>query len=578
VGLEYKKLRYTEAKVYFKFNIMKLFKILILLLSISSCSQPINYDILIKNGTIADGSGDSTYIGSVGINADTIAAVGKLKATGTLEIDASGLVVAPGFINVLSWATESLIEDGRSQSDIRQGVTLEVFGEGWSMGPLSKDLKKDLQLPTAQGDIKYDVDWNSLDEYLQSLIKRGISPNIASFIGATTVRINHIGYEDRAPTDEELTSMKQMVRQAMEDGALGVGSSLIYAPAFYSSTEELIALCKVASEYDGLYISHMRSEGNRLLQSVDELMRIANEADIRAEIYHLKMSGKENWSKYDEVVKKIDSARTAGLSITTNMYNYVAGATGLDASMPPWVQEGGYKKWAERLQDPEIRQRVLEEMTTPTDKWENLMYAAGTSDNLLLVGFENDSLRHYTGKTLTEIAIIHGKSPEETAMDLVIADGSRVGTVYFLMSEENIKKQIALPYMSFGSDASSMAPEGVFLNSSTHPRAYGNFSRLLGKYVRDEQIISIEEAIRKLTSLPASNLKIKKRGNLAKGYFADLAIFNPETIQDHATFSEPHQLSTGMVHVFVNGEQVLKDGEHTGATPGRVVRGPGYKN
>ena len=557
---------------------MKLFKTLILLLLIFSCSPPINYDILIKNGTIADGSGNPTYIGSVGINADTIAAVGKLKGTGTSEIDASGLVVAPGFINVLSWATESLIEDGRSQSDIRQGVTLEVFGEGWSMGPLSKDLKKDLQLPTAQGDIKYDVDWNSLDEYLQSLIKRGISPNVASFIGATTVRINHIGYEDRAPTDEELTSMKQMVRQAMEDGALGVGSSLIYAPAFYSSTEELIALCKVASEYNGLYISHMRSEGNRLLQSIDELMRIANEADIRAEIYHLKMSGKENWSKYDEVVKKIDSARTAGLSITTNMYNYVAGATGLDASMPPWVQEGGYKKWAERLQDPKIRQRVLGEMRTPTDKWENLMYAAGTSDNLLLVGFKNDSLRHYTGKTLTEVAIIHGKSPEETAMDLVIADGSRVGTVYFLMSEENIKKQIALPYMSFGSDASSMTPEGVFLNSSTHPRAYGNFSRLLGKYVRDEQIISIEEAVRKLTSLPASNLKIKNRGNLAKGYFADLAIFNPETIQDHATFTEPHQLSTGMVHVFVNGEQVLKDGEHTGATPGRVVRGPGYKN
>jgi N-acyl-D-amino-acid deacylase len=557
---------------------MKLFKTLILLLLIFSCSPPINYDILIKNGTIADGSGNPTYIGSIGINADTIAAVGKIKGTGISEIDASGLVVAPGFINVLSWATESLIEDGRSQSDIRQGVTLEVFGEGWSMGPLSKDLKKDLQLPTAQGHIKYEVDWNSLDEYLKSLIKRGISPNVASFIGATTVRINHIGYEDRAPTDEELTSMKQMVRQAMEDGALGVGSSLIYAPAFYSSTEELIALCKVASEYNGLYISHMRSEGNRLLQSIDELMRIANEADIRAEIYHLKMSGKENWSKYDEVVKKIDSARTAGLSITTNMYNYVAGATGLDASMPPWVQEGGYKKWAERLQDPKIRQRVLGEMTTPTDKWENLMYAAGTSDNLLLVGFKNDSLRHYTGKTLTEVAIIHGKSPEETAMDLVIADGSRVGTVYFLMSEENIKKQIALPYMSFGSDASSMTPEGVFLNSSTHPRAYGNFSRLLGKYVRDEQIISIEEAVRKLTSLPASNLKIKNRGNLAKGYFADLAIFNPETIQDHATFTEPHQLSTGMVHVFVNGEQVLKDGEHTGATPGRVVRGPGYKN
>ena len=544
-----------------------------------SCSTTTkNYDVLIKNGTITDGSGNPAYLGSVGINADTIAAVGKLNATGTLEIDATGLIVAPGFINVLSWATESLIEDGRSQGDIMQGVTLEVFGEGWSMGPLNENLKKKFKSPTAQGDIKYEVDWNTLDEYLQSLIKRGVSPNVASFIGATTVRINHIGYENRAPTDEELASMEEMVRQAMEDGALGVGSSLIYAPAFYSTTEELIALCKVASEYNGLYISHMRSEGNRLLQSIDELMRIADEADIRAEIYHLKMAGKENWSKYDEVVKKIDSARTAGLSITTNMYTYVAGATGLDASMPPWVQEGGYEKWAERLQDSEIRQRVLEEMTTPTDKWENLMYDAGTSDNLLLIGFENDSLRHYTGKTLTEVAKIHGKSPEETAIDLVIADGSRVGTVYFLMSEENVKKQIALPYMSFGSDAASMTPEGVFLNSSTHPRAYGNFSRLLGKYVRDEQIISIEEAVRKLTSLPASNLKIKKRGSLTKGYFADLAIFNPETIQDHATFVEPHQLSTGMIHVFVNGEQVLKDGVHTGATPGRVVRGPGYKN
>ena len=556
---------------------MNLFKCLILILLISSCSSHKDYDILIKNGTIADGSGNPPYIGSVGINADTIAAVGKLKATGRLEIDATDLVVAPGFINMLSWATESLIQNGRSESDIMQGVTLEVFGEGWSMGPLNKNLKKELQLPTAQGDIKYDIDWNTLDEYLQSLVRRGISPNVASFIGATTVRINHIGYENRAPTAEELTSMKQMVKEAMEDGALGVGSSLIYAPAFYSSTEELIELSKVASEYNGLYISHMRSEGNRLLQGIDELITIANEADIRAEIYHLKMSGKENWNKYDEVVKKIDSARTSGLSITTNMYTYIAGATGLDASMPPWVQEGGYEKWAERLQDSKIRRRVLKEMTNPTDEWENLMYSAGTPDNLLLVGFENDSLRHYTGKTLAQVAKIHGKSPEETAMDLVIADGSRVGTVYFLMSEENIKKQVALPYMSFGSDASSLSPEGVFLNSSTHPRAYGNFSRLLGKYVRDEQIISIEEAVRKLTSLPASNLKIKKRGSLSKGYFADLAIFNPETIQDHATFAKPHQLSTGMIHVFVNGEQVLKNGKHTGAKPGRVVRGPGYK-
>ena len=556
---------------------MNLFKYLILILLIFSCSSHKDYDILIKNGIIADGSGNPTYIGSVGINADTIAAVGKLKATGRLEIDATDLVVAPGFINMLSWATESLIQNGRSESDIMQGVTLEVFGEGWSMGPLNKNLKEELQLPTAQGDIIYDIDWNTLDEYLQSLVRRGISPNVASFIGATTVRINHIGYENRAPTDEELTSMKQMVKEAMEDGALGVGSSLIYAPAFYSSTEELIELSKVASEYNGLYISHMRSEGNRLLQGVDELITIANEADIRAEIYHLKMSGKENWNKYDEVVKKIDSARTSGLRITTNMYTYIAGATGLDASMPPWVQEGGYEKWAERLQDSKIRRRVLKEMTNPTDEWENLMYSAGTPDNLLLVGFKNDSLRHYTGKTLTQVAKIHGKSPEETAMDLVIADGSRVGTVYFLMSEENIKKQVALPYMSFGSDASSLSPEGVFLNSSTHPRAYGNFSRLLGKYVRDEQIISIEEAVRKLTSLPASNLKIKKRGSLSKGYFADLAIFNPETIQDHATFAKPHQLSTGMIHVFVNGEQVLKNGKHTGAKPGRVVRGPGYK-
>jgi N-acyl-D-amino-acid deacylase len=557
---------------------MKTIKLLLLLaITISSCSSPTTYDILIKNGTIADGSGNPTYVGSVAINADTIAAIGELKnAKGSLEIDATGLVVAPGFINMLSWATESLIEDGKSQGDIRQGVTLEVFGEGWSMGPLSEKMKQ--EMPTSQGDIKYDIDWSTLDEYLQSLVKRGISPNVASFIGATTVRINHIGYEDRAPTDEEMESMKAMVRQAMEDGALGVGSSLIYAPAFYSSTEELIELCKVASEYDGMYISHMRSEGNRLLESIDELMRIANEANIRAEIYHLKMSGKENWNKYDDVVKKIDSARAAGLHITTDMYTYVAGATGLDASMPPWVQEGGYEMWSERLRDPAIRKKVLEEIRTPTDEWENLMLAAGTPDNLLLVGFENDSLRHYTGKTLTEVAKVHGKSPEETAIDLVVADGSRVGTVYFLMTEDNVKKQVALPYMSFGSDAGSMAPEGVFMNSSTHPRAYGNFARVLGKYVRDENVISIEEAVRKLTSLPASNLKIKKRGSLTEGYFADLAVFNPDTIQDHATFAEPHQYSTGMVHVFVNGQQVLKDGEHTGATPGQVVRGPGYKD
>jgi len=555
---------------------MKTIKFLILFsIIVTSCSSPTSYDILIKNGTIADGSGKPTYIGNVGINADTIAGVGVKNAKGTLEIDATGLVVAPGFINMLSWATESLLIDGKSQSDIRQGVTLEVFGEGTSMGPLTEERKKEWQ--ENQGEVTYDIDWNTLDEYLQSLVRRGVSTNVASFIGATTLRVNHIGYEDRPPTDEEMESMKAMVRQAMEDGAMGIGSSLIYAPAFYSSTEELIELCKVASEYDGMYISHMRSEGNRLLESMDELITIANEANIRAEIYHLKMAGKNNWNKFDAVVKKIDSARAAGLHITTDMYTYTAGATGLDASMPPWVQEGGYNKWAERLKDPDIRKRVYKEMTTETDKWENLMYAAGTPDNLLLVGFSNDSLRHYTGKTLTEVAKIHGKSPEETAMDLVIADGSRVGTVYFLMSEENVKKQMALPYMSFDSDAGSMAPEGIFLNSNPHPRAYGNFARVLGKYVRDEKVIPLEDAIYKLTKLPATNLKIKKRGSLTEGYFADLAIFDPEKIQDHATFEDPHQYSTGMVHVFVNGEQVLKDGEHTGATPGQVVRGPGYK-
>ena len=548
---------------------------LLLLIVISGCAEPENYDVLIKNGRIIDGSGESSYIGDVAINGDTIVAMGNLKnATGTTEIDATGSVVAPGFINMLSWAVESLIEDGKSQSDIRQGVTLEVFGEGWSWGPLTPPIKK--QMKENQSDIKYDIEWTTLAEYLDFLTDKGISPNVASFVGATTVRMNTVGFEDRPPTAEELETMRDMVRQAMEEGALGVGSSLIYAPAFYSSTEELIELCKVASEYDGMYISHMRSEGNKLLESLDELIRIANEANIRAEVYHLKMSGRENWNKFDAVVNKIDSARAAGLHITTDMYTYIAGSTGLDASMPPWVQEGGYEQWSARLKDPEIRKRVYEEMTNPTDDWENLMYAAGSPDKLLLIGFKNDSLKYLTGKTLAEVAEMRGTNPEETAMDLVIQDGSRVGVVYFLMSEENVKKQIALPYMSFGSDAGSMAPEGVFLKSSTHPRAYGNFSRLLGKYVRDEKVIPLEEAIYRLTGLPAENLKIKNRGALKEGYFADVVVFNPNEIQDYATFEEPQQYASGMIHVFVNGEQVLKDGEHTGALPGRVVKGPGW--
>ncbi|MDC6363368.1 MULTISPECIES: N-acyl-D-amino-acid deacylase family protein [Flavobacteriaceae] len=557
---------------------MKFNPIAILVLAIFlffSCSKPQNFDVLIKNGRIVDGSGNPSYVGDLGINADTIAAIGNLKnATGNTEIDASDLVVAPGFINMLSWAVESLIEDGRSMGDIKQGVTLEVFGEGVSMGPLSEKMKRQEQ--ESQGDIKYNVSWTTLNEYLEFLTHKGVSPNVASFVGATTLRVHTVGYEDREPTTQELDSMKILVKQAMEEGALGVGSSLIYAPAFYSSTEELIELCKVAAAYNGMYISHMRSEGSRLLESLDELIQIAHEAGIRAEIYHLKQSGKDNWDKFDAVVAKVDSARAKGLNITADMYNYVAGATGLDASMPPWVQEGGYDKWAERLQDPTIRKKVLEEMVTPTDEWESLMQAAGDPEKILLVGFKNDSLKYLTGKTLKEIAEMRGTTPEETAMDLVVQDGSRVGTIYFLMSEENVKKQIALPWMSFGSDGQSMATEGVFLESSTHPRAYGNFSRLLGKYVRDEKVIPLEEAIYKLTSLPANNLKIKNRGVLTSGHYADVVLFDPEKIQDQATFEKPHQYATGMVHVFVNGTQVLKDGEHTGSFPGRVVRGPGY--
>ncbi|MDP6033002.1 MAG: amidohydrolase family protein, partial [Candidatus Marinimicrobia bacterium] len=425
-------------------------------------------------------------------------------------------------------------------------------------------------------EFKYEIDWTTLGEYLESLENRGISTNVASFVGATTVRIHEIGFEDRQPTAQELKNMKTLVREAMEEGALGIGSSLIYAPAFYSSTEELIALCKVASEYDGMYISHLRSESNQFLEALDELLTIAKEANIRAEVYHLKAGGKPNHYKMDLAIEKINKARESGLDIATDMYTYVAGATGLNAHMPPWVQEGGYEKWIERLKDPTIREKVKIEMTTDTDEWENLGYLAGP-EGVLFANFRNPDLRKYTGKTLKEVADDMGKHYADVAMDFVIQDGSRVGVVYFLMSEKNVKKQIKLPYMSFGSDAGSIAPEGRFLNSNPHPRAYGNFARLLGKYVRDEQVIPLESAVHKLTGLSADKLKIKNRGYLKEGYFADVVIFNPSTIQDHATFTEPHKLATGVHHVWVNGEQVLKDGQHTGAMPGRVVRGPGYK-
>ena len=542
----------------------------------AACATPQEYDIVIRNGTLYDGSGSAPFQGDLAIQGDTIAAIGSLgEAQGRTEIDAEGLAVAPGFINMLSWATESLIEDGRSQSGIRQGVTLEVFGEGSSMGPLNESMKEEML--KQQGDIKFDIPWTTLSEYLQHLVNRGVSPNVASFVGATTVREHVIGYENRAPSPEELDEMRSLVREAMEQGALGVGSALIYAPASFASTEELTELAKVASEFGGMYISHLRSEGDRLLEAVDELITIARDAGIHAEIYHLKAAGKANWHKLQGVIEKVEAAQQEGLQITADMYNYTAGKTGLDAAMPLWVQEGGLDAWVTRLKDPAVRRRVRQEMAAPGADWENLYLAAGSADNLLLVEFKNDALKPLTGKTLAEVAQIRGTSPEDTAMDLVIEDDSQVGTVYFLMTEENVEKKIALPWVSFASDAGSVATEGVFLKSNPHPRTYGNFARLLGKYVREERIIPLQEAIRRMTSLPASNLKLEGRGSLETGSFADVVIFDPEKIQDHANYENPHQYSTGVLHVFVNGQQVLEEGEHTGATPGRVVPGPGRK-
>jgi N-acyl-D-aspartate/D-glutamate deacylase len=563
----------------------RLFSTLCILL-LSSCGPAEHYDVLILGGTIYDGTGSEPYQADVAISGDRVAAIGDLsRATAGRTLDATGLAVAPGFINMLSWATESLILDGRSQGDIRQGVTLEVFGEGTSMGPLNDDMKalwlkefgdylgSEEAVVEALGGLE--VPWTTLGEYMDFLVEKGISTNVASFLGATTARVHELGYEDRPPNPEELERMVGLVRQSMEEGALGIGSSLIYAPAFYADTDELIALSAAAADYDGMYISHMRSEGNRLLEAVDELIQISREAGLPAEIYHLKQGGQENWSKLDDVIERVEAARAEGLRITADMYNYTAGSTGLDAAMPPWVQEGGYQSWANRLKDPATRRRVLREMVEPTDEWENLMRAAGP-EGTLLVGFVNDDLREYTGRTLAEVAAERGTSPQETAMDLVIEDGSRVQVVYFLMSEENVKRQIAIPWVSFDSDAGSMAPEPPFTNFSTHPRAYGNFARLLGKYVREEQVISLEEAVRKLTSLPATNLGIADRGLLQEGYFADVVVFDPAEIGDRATYEDPHQYSVGMVHVFVNGTQVLGAGEHTNARPGRVVRGPGW--
>jgi N-acyl-D-amino-acid deacylase len=540
----------------------------------AGCAQPPEYDVVIRHGTVYDGNGTPGVVQDVALQRDRIVARGDLARThARQEVDATGLAVAPGFINMLSHSESSLIADGRAEGTVRQGVTLEVFGES-SMGPITPAMKADQQ--ARQGDIKFDITWNTLGEYLDSLVARGISTNVASFVSAATVRANEIGYANRPPTPEELDRMRAHVQRAMDEGAMGLTSALIYIPGVFARTDELVELAKVAARAHGMYISHMRSEGNRLLQAIDETLTIAREAQIRAEIYHLKASGESNWGKLDEAVAKIEAARKEGLEITADMYTYTAGSTGLDAAMPPWVQEGGYFEWARRLRDPKVRERLRREMTAPQDEWENLMLAAG-GEGTLLVGFKNEALRGYTGKTLAEVARMRGRSVQDTAMDLVVEDGSRVQVVYFLMSEENVRRQIRLPWVSFGSDASSMSTQGVFLKTSTHPRAYGNFARLLGKYVRDERVVPLEEAVRKLTSLPATTLRLSQRGRLAPGYFADIVVFDPRTIADRSTYEKPHAYAVGVRDVWVNGVQVLKDGEHTGATPGRVVRGPGWK-
>jgi N-acyl-D-amino-acid deacylase len=541
-----------------------------------ACHPTPHYDTIIRHGMIYDGTGDSAYKGDIAIQQDTLAYIGDLSgAQATRDIDAKGMAVSPGFIDMQSQSMQSLLQDGRSMGAIRQGVTLEIFGEGSSEGPYTDSMKKDEQ--REEGDIKYPVAWTTLKDYLQYLQKKGVSTNVASFVGAATIRENLLGYANKDPDSGQLEKMKTLVRQAMEDGALGIGSALIYAPGSYAKTPELIELCKVAAPYGGVYISHVRSEGNQLLQAADELIQIAKQAHMPAVFYHLKAAGRSNWDKMDPLIAKIDSARKAGLNISACMYTYTAGATGFDASMPTDIQEGGLDKWIDRLKNPAIRKKVIAQMRSPSSgTWENLYLGAGP-ENIICTGFKQDSLKYLTGKRLTEIAKMRHTSPEETVLDLVIQDHSRVEVIYFLMSEENVQKEVRLPYMTFGSDEASMAPEGVFLKSSCHPRAYGNFARLLGTYVRDEKLLSLEEAVHKLCGMPAGLLQLKKRGELRTGNYADIVVFDPATIRANSTYDKPHQLATGVNEVFVNGIEVLKDGQHTGATPGRVVYGPGYK-
>ena len=533
-----------------------------------------DYSLLIRGGTIYDGMGGEPFTGEVAIKADRIVYVGP-HAPGNASnvVDANGLAVSPGFINMLSWATESLIADGRGLSDTVQGVTLEVMGEGNSMGPWNAEMKR-LELKR-QGDIKYPIRWTTLGQYLEYLQRKGITPNVTSFVGATTVRQHELGEKDIDPSPAQLDRMRALVRQAMKEGAVGVGSSLIYAPANFAETPELAALVEEAGKCGGMYISHIRDEGPKLIEAIDELVEISRRSGAPAEIYHFKQSGKDNWQKIDAAIARVEAARKAGHRITADMYTYPASSTGFDAAFPLWVQDGGLEAWVRRLKDPATRARALAWMRGP-EATENTKLVVQEPDKVLLVGFKTAKLKPLTGRTLGQVARDRGKPPEEVAADLIAEDGTRIQVVYFGMSEDNVRREVALPWMSFGSDAASMAPEGVFLKSSTHPRAYGNVSRLLGKYVRDEKAVALPDAIRRLTSVPATNLGIKGRGVLRQGYYADVVLFDPAAIRDTATFEKPQQLSTGVRDVFVNGVQVLKDGKHTGAKPGRFVRGPGW--
>jgi N-acyl-D-amino-acid deacylase len=535
---------------------------------------PADFDVIIKDGTLYDGTGAEPKQADVAIRGGRIAGIGDFKtAKAKTIIDAKGLAVAPGFINMLSWSVASLIQDGRSQSEIRQGVTTEIMGEGFSMGPVNDRVRE--AMLRIQTDVKFEIKWTTLGEYLRYLETRGVSCNVASFIGAATIRAYVIGFEDKQPTPEQLDQMRELVRKEMEAGALGIGTALIYPPATYAKTEELIELCKVAAKYQGKYISHMRSEGSRLLEALDELIRISREAKIPAEVYHIKVSGQQNWPKINDLLSRIEAAQKEGLKITADMYTYIAAGTGLDASLPPWTEDGGYPALFKRLRDPATREKIKAEVQTPANAWENLYLDAGGPEHILLVEFKSEKLKPLTGKTLAEVARMRGKDPIDTLMDLIAEDESRIGTLYFIMSEENVKKELAKPWISFCSDEASQAPEGVFLKSNPHPRAYGNFARVLGKYVRDEKVIPMKEAIRRLSGLPATNLGLDHRGLLQEGMFADVVVFDPMTIADRATYEKPHQYAVGMKHVFVNGVQVLKDGEHTGAKPGRALWGPG---